>query len=183
MEVLIILIIFGKIFSQILKNNKNVKQKNQSVPNQRRQQERPIQKMASTQRNSYTRHISQIRHDKDYYYQQQKNTKERLQQKYGLKQTSKSDILSRAKENVQENEADVVEQQVHEEVCMDYRNADLKPIDVEVHKRQSDSCDTAEESDILKKVNDLIVMGYSGEMNFERDFISEGVELLNRYSL
>ena len=186
MELLIILIIFVKFFLQIAQNNKKANQKNQSVPNQRRQPDRPIQKMAQKQPSS-----QQIWRETVSDYQKQKQTKERLQQKYGSKQASlyqnqmlqKSDILSRAKENVKETEPNIIKQQIHAEVCTDYRNIDSKKVDVEVHKKQAFNCDKAEESDILKKVNDLIVMGYSGEMHFERDFISEGVELLNHYSL
>ena len=179
MDALIILIIIGAFISNIAGTNKAVKQKGkkQSVPNQRRQQDRPMPR--TTQRSSQTKR------DAAYYYQQQKSTKERLQQKYGLqnKTVQKSDILSKAKENVRENEADMIQQQVHAEVCRKYRDADYKKTDVEIHKMQSENCDTAEESDTLEKVNDLIVMGYDGDMHFDRDFIAEGVDLLNRYSL
>lgn len=33
---------------------------------------------------------------------------------------------------------------------------------------------------LIDEVNDLIVKGYSGSLEFERDFIAEGVEMLNR---
>lgn len=33
---------------------------------------------------------------------------------------------------------------------------------------------------LMPKINDLIVMGYQGDMTFPRDFISEGVDMLNR---
>lgn len=39
------------------------------------------------------------------------------------------------------------------------------------------------ESDMLSQVNDRIVMGYSGEMEFERDFIAEGIEMLNSFQV
>lgn len=33
---------------------------------------------------------------------------------------------------------------------------------------------------LINEVNDLIVKGYSGNLNFERDFIAEGTDMLNR---
>ena len=33
---------------------------------------------------------------------------------------------------------------------------------------------------LIDEINDLIVKGYSGSLEFERDFIAEGVEMLNR---
>lgn len=43
--------------------------------------------------------------------------------------------------------------------------------------------DSNQESPVLKQVNDLIVMGYSGDLSFERDFVAEGIEMLNSYEL
>ena len=183
MDGLISLIIWGVIISKIVKavkgNDKKPKEKyeqyqRQLQSRQRMQQgeQRPVTKTTQAQRDAY-------------YYNQQKSTKERLQQKYASqkKETSKSDILSRAKENVQENEMDEMQQQIHAEVCRDYRDTSHKGLDVDTHKVLSENCDTGEESDIIKKVNDLIVTGYSGDMNFERDFIAEGVDMLNRFTI
>ena len=85
--------------------------------------------------------------------------------------------------NVQENESNMIQQETHTQVCREYRDMDHKISDVKVHKMQSVNCDTAEESDMMKRVNDLMVTGYSGEMNFDRDFVAEGIEMLNRFSL
>ena len=38
-------------------------------------------------------------------------------------------------------------------------------------------------SDNMKKVQELIVTGFSGNLNFERDFVAEGIEMLNRFDL
>ena len=174
MDALITLIIWGVIISKIVKAVKgdSKKQTGQKVQKRQSVPQRPVQRTTQAQRDAY-------------YYSQQKNTKERLQQKYGVQQKSaqKSDILSRAKENVKENEPDVVEQQVHAEVCRDFRDTAHAATDVAQHKEQSILCDTGEESDIIKRVNDLIVTGYSGDMTFDRDFIAEGVEMLNRFTV
>ncbi|MCR5468750.1 MAG: hypothetical protein K6F37_07305 [Lachnospiraceae bacterium] len=34
----------------------------------------------------------------------------------------------------------------------------------------------------MKKVRDLMIMGYGGHLEFQRDFIAEGVEMLNKYT-
>lgn len=167
--------IIFKIVKAVKGNNKPKKQAKQQYQSaQYRQQtgNRPVQRTTQAQRDAY-------------YYNQQKATKERLQQKYASQQknTAQGDILSRAKENVQENVPDKVEQQVHAEVCRDFRATAHATADVAVHKEESPLCDTGEESDIIKRVNDLIVTGYSGDMNFERDFIAEGVDMLNRFTV
>lgn len=126
-----------------------------------------------------------------YYYSQQRATKERLKQKYASnqkvsaqqKKAEKKDILARAKDNVRENEPDLIQQQMHAEVCRDFHETAQMSSDVAVHKKTSELCDNDEMSDIIKRVNDLIATGYSGDMHFERDFIAEGVDMLNRFTI
>lgn len=123
---------------------------------------------------------------------QQRATKERLERKYGkaASQTSyqkaskpQTDILSRAKTNVKEESADKFKQQAHAEVCSEYRSHAKTSPDLQAHKGHSPECDFEGESDILKRVNDLMIMGYDGALEFDRDFIAEGVEMLNSFSL
>lgn len=137
-------------------------------------------------------------------------TKARLQQKYGNRSSAygtnyqqqtlnlgQQDILSRAKSNVKENEIDqakVREQQIaasmqtatqgmvpgmHSAACACGPNAPVG--------KDSASMIGIEgiqwESETMKEVNDLMIMGYSGSLTFERDFVAEGVEMLNRFAL
>lgn len=39
------------------------------------------------------------------------------------------------------------------------------------------------QSDNMKKVQELMVTGFSGNLKFERDFVAEGIEMLNRFEL
>lgn len=39
------------------------------------------------------------------------------------------------------------------------------------------------QSDNMKKVQELMVTGFNGNLNFERDFVAEGIEMLNRFEL
>lgn len=176
------IIIIVAILIKVLGNQNSAarkKQVNQTGQNQRNvtQPRQQVQRTTQAQRDAY-------------YYNQQAATKDRLRQKYGTQTNSgqqkpvqRGDILSKAKGNVKENEPDRTQQQMHAEVCRDYRDTAHPTSNVAAHKKQSVECDTGAESDIIKKVNDLIVTGYSGDMHFDRDFIAEGVEMLNRFSL
>lgn len=181
MDGLIIVIIWGVIISKIIKAAKG-EEKDKVRKTTQVRREWANQRQAVQQKQ--VRRTTQAERDA-YYYNQQKNTKARLQQKYGVqsKQNQQADILGRAKENVLLNEADTVEQQIHAEVCRDYREDSHKDVNVDAHKASSEHCDTGETSDLIKRVNDLIVTGYSGEMYFDRDFIAEGIDMLNQYSL
>lgn len=175
MEGLLGLLFWIAIIAKIVKAVKGEKKdggQRKSVQQRSYTQQRPVQKTTQARRDAY-------------YYSQQKATKDRLQKKYAVTQKpeAKSDILSRAKGNVQENVPDKVVQQVHAEVCRDYRATAHASTDVAEHKEQSVWCDTGEESDIIKRVNDLIITGYSGDMEFDRDFIAEGVDMLNRFTV
>lgn len=173
---LISLIIWGIVIYKFIVAIKGKPEKGQkrSVT----KQSQPVQRTTQAERDAY-------------YYSQQRATKERLKRKYEAREkavaqqnkTEKKDILSRAKDNVHENESNVMEQQMHAEVCRDYRANEHVVSDVAVHKKTSQFCDNGEESDIIKRVKDLIVTGYSGDMHFERDFVAEGVDMLNRFTV
>ena len=114
-----------------------------------------------------------------------------MERKYGSTGTQssytgavpKEDLVARAKSNVAQKSADTFKQQAHAEVCAEYRShAEVAP-DLYEHKGHSQECALEGESDLVKRVNDLIVMGYDGNMKFDRDFIAEGVEMLNSFNL
>lgn len=167
---LIILIFIGVFISKLVKASGNSNTKKNA--RQSAQPQKQVRRTTQAERDAY-------------YYNQQRNTKQRLQQKYGTQQksTPKSDILARAKENVQENDANTIQQELHANACRDYRASSHVASNVNMHRVLSADCDTIGESDILKKVNDLMVTGYSGDMKFERDFLAEGIDMLNRFSL
>ena len=99
------------------------------------------------------------------------------------------DILSRAKQNVKENDTDFmkeVDKRQHEAtrgaadtpVMTPSQKVAMKP---EKPVGQQIGADFDEDCDIMKKLNDLMIMGYSGDLEFGRDFIAEGVDMLNNY--
>lgn len=101
----------------------------------------------------------------------QQELKNRLQQKYPEQKQQnpvkasadlsaeyippQADIMSRAVANVKENAADVLE------------------------KKQVE----LQEDDLMAQLQDLMVMGYWVDFDFSRDFVAEGIEMLNRYEL
>jgi len=79
---------------------------------------------------------------------------------------AENDILKRATENVSENAGDELEQQM-----MAGAHELVNAIDI----------DSA--SELMHEVEDLMIMGYQANLPFERDFIAEGVAMLNGYEL
>ena len=80
-------------------------------------------------------------------------------------------ILARANEEVNKQHTED-----HERVLMDQMRAvgskeDFKP---------ETKPETAQ--DRRKKLQDLMIKGYDGNLVFQRDFVAEGVEMLNRYT-
>lgn len=59
---------------------------------------------------------------------------------------------------------------------------DAKKRQQEMERRIAEKLATAEaeQSDIMRAVEDLMVKGPDTSIAFERDFVSEGLELLNR---
>ena len=55
-----------------------------------------------------------------------------------------------------------------------YAEDDLHEPDCELH---------GDSESILGEIQDLMICGYSGNMEFERDFLGEATELLNSYQM
>ena len=79
---------------------------------------------------------------------------------------AENDILKRAAANVSENDTDELEQQM-----MAGAHDLVNAIDI----------DSA--SELMHEVEDLMIMGYQANLPFERDFVAEGVAILNNYEL
>ena len=99
------------------------------------------------------------------------------------------DILSRAKQNVQENNEDLLkdaDRMQHEAARGAADTPVLTPSGKVAMQRvqpvgQQIGAGFDEDCDIMQKLNDLMIMGYSGNLEFDRDFIAEGVDMLNSY--
>lgn len=99
------------------------------------------------------------------------------------------DILSRAKQNVQENDEDLLKEadrMQHEAARGAADTPILTPSGKVAMQRvqpvgQQIGAGFDEDCDIMQKLNNLMIMGYSGNLEFDRDFIAEGVDMLNSY--
>lgn len=135
----------------------------------------------------------------------QQATKERLQKKYNRPSQSGGDILQRARASVAEDfDKDNLKNFGDENSgtkssgaraagnvgkdagsSMDAAAAmvqDAKKRQQEMERRIAEKLASAEaeQSDIMKTVEDLMVKGPDTSIAFERDFVSEGLDLLNR---
>lgn len=77
-------------------------------------------------------------------------------------------IVNRAADHVQENETDILRMQMDAAREEDYG---------------SGIAGIRMESPLMKEVEDLMIKGYDGEFTYVRDFVSEGIALLNSYEL
>ncbi len=163
MDLLIIIIIIAGVISsgnkknKKKKNNATVAQVNKNAQNRQRQQTQQMQKRNSNQQ------MQEI--------QKQRELKQRLEKKHGKKASqTKETILDRAKGNVQEETVDEMKlRDAHQHTNAGGNMQNKKPEEV-----------MAEGNVLMDRVYDLMVTGYSGNMQFERDFLAEGMDMLNR---
>lgn len=125
--------------------------------------------------------------------QTQRELKERLQKKYGnaaqagrtvpqkngqrTAPAPQSDVQStRVQQPAQENTIlSRVAANVQEDAVDELRFEQTENIAVE-----SLGLATMENSPLMQQISDLMITGYTGELSFGRDFVAEGVEMLNR---
>lgn len=104
---------------------------------------------------------------------------------------NKSSILERAKSNATRYDADTTLETMEKEHGHSERQTPA--IDPAEHKaeHQAHPHDAghvsefvgAEQEAILGKLEDLMVKGYDGNMHFERDFVAEGMDMINSFTL
>ena len=128
--------------------------------------------------------------------QKQQELKKRLQQKYGeavQKQTaSRKNPYSRPAERnpyLEPIEKNLVEESsIAGRVAENIKEEAVDELRLE-QEREKQSYDTfpvleaPEESELIKQINDLMIMGYDADLSSSRDFVAEGIEMLNQYEL
>lgn len=97
------------------------------------------------------------------------------QQSAQRRAAQQGDILSRAAANVRETENDQLAQK------MSVKHAG-GPMTRDAHDLVG-AVDITETSELMQQVSDLMIMGYQADLTSHRDFIAEGVEMLNRYEI
>ena len=199
--IIVWMIVLWVIINNVKKNQKvekgapsqqNVSQRRQSAPSQ--------QNVAQRKPSTYTSNSSS-----------QEELKQRLSQKYGngkyaqKKQTTvnvqseskpKTDILARAAANVSEDFEEKPEKTVAtEEIVKDLVNKKMEGMtqtqiveeadaiaEVDLYK-VFDIPQVQQDSELMKTVSDLMAKGVSTEVPFQRDFVAEGIEMINGMTL
>jgi len=193
---IIYIVIIFLIVHKVLKDKKNRKKKaanaarnTYSQGNSRQTYQPQAQRRTNTQQTRQSQaqnrtsaqqaYQSQAQNDYQAKQQAMKDLKYRLEQKYKNQPPSmnkkqrnaykqEKSILQQAKQNVAEYDGDV-----------------MKQTDKKWHEKASEQnfSTSWEETDMLSRVYDLMVTGYSGNLNFQRDFLAEGMDMINRIGM
>ena len=106
-----------------------------------------------------------------------------VSRKHSKPQEPKENVFTRAKRNVSEDFSKDVPQnmdtKVTKTVTVPVADSSGDPAMNSVLADSTTSDETSE--DLMRTLDDLMVKGYEPHLTFERDFVAEGMELLNRY--
>jgi hypothetical protein len=113
---------------------------------------------------------------------------------YPVKQAGaqqKTDILSRAQQNVKKYEADETLLELEQDHDHTEQSARTISREEQAQKKAAHPHDAAhvsaavsEESEsLLGTIEDLMVKGYDGKLSFERDFVGEGMDMISRFTV
>lgn len=192
MDIIFLVIIIGVILSKAQK--KKAKEAEQPKPNQSRTAQpvpnrefrpkpsqpkpnQPVPNQPRTAQRTQPTHPTQPTAEER---MKMQNLKAELQKKYASAKKpqvkpvvdtilpKEENIVNRAADHVLENEADILRMQM-DAAREDNYGSSIAGIQME--------------SPLMKEVEDLMIKGYSGGLTNPRDFVAEGIALLNSYEL
>lgn len=195
MDIIFLVIIIGVILSKAQK--KKAKEAEQPKPNQPRTAQpvpnrefrpkpsqpkpnQPVPNQPRTAQRTQPTHPTQPTRPTAEERMKMQNLKAELQKKYASAKKpqvkpvvdtilpKEENIVNRAADHVQENETDILRMQMDAAREEDYG---------------SGIAGIRMESPLMKEVEDLMIKGYSGGLTNPRDFVAEGIALLNSYEL
>ncbi len=195
MDIIFLLIIIGVILSKAQK--KKAKEAEQPKPNQPRTAQpvpnrefrpkpsqpkpnQPVPNQPRTAQRTQPTHPTQRTQPSAEERLKMQNLKAELQKKHGSAKKAQQkptvdillpkeeNIVNRASDNVLENDADILRMQM-DAAREDNYGSSIAGIQME--------------SPLMKEVEDLMIKGYSGGLTNPRDFVAEGIALLNSYEL
>lgn len=195
MDIIFLVIIIGVILSKAQK--KKAKEAEQPKPNQPRTAQpvpnrefrpkpsqpkpnQPVPNQPRTAQRTQPTHPTQPTQPTAEERMKMQNLKAELQKKYASAKKpqvkpvvdtilpKEENIVNRASDNVLENEADILRMQM-DAAREDNYGSSIAGIQME--------------SPLMKEVEDLMIKGYDGELTYVRDFVAEGIALLNSYEL
>lgn len=174
MDVIIWAIILGAVF-YINKKSKSAGSKN-TQPNKPRPQQKQIQQIWNSMQNTVQSGMNALNQT----YQQKPQPQQRPQQ-------SNPDIVQRAVKN----NARFADDTTQKELEAMHGHSEAQQRMAQEHSRNCQTLHTkaadgakiieAETQSMFGSVEDLIAMGYSGNLEFERDFLGEGLDMINNF--
>ena len=178
MDIIIWAIILGAIF-YINKKSKNTGSKN-TQPNKPRPQQKQMQQIWNSMQNTVQSGMNALNQT----YQQRAQQSQRPQQR---PQQSNPDIVQRAVKN----NARFADDTTQKELETMHGHSEAQQRMAQEHSRNCQTLHTkaadgakiieAETQSMFGSVEDLIAMGYSGNLEFERDFLGEGLDMINNF--
>lgn len=176
MDVIIWAIILGAVF-YINKKSKSAGSKN-TQPNKPRPQQKQIQQIWNSMQNTVQSGMNAL--NQTYQQKQQPQPQQRPQQ-------SNPDIVQRAVKN----NARFADDTTQKELEAMHGHSEAQQRMAQEHSRNCQTLHTkaadgakiieAETQSMFGSVEDLIAMGYSGNLEFERDFLGEGLDMINNF--
>ncbi len=186
MDVIIWAIILGAVF-YINKKSKSAGSKN-TQPNKPRPQQKQIQQIWNSMQNTVQSGMNALNQT----YQQRAQQPQRAQQSQRPQpqqrpQQSNPDIVQRAVKN----NARFADDTTQKELEAMHGHSEAQQRMAQEHSRNCQTLHTkaadgakiieAETQSMFGSVEDLIAMGYSGNLEFERDFLGEGLDMINNF--
>lgn len=178
MDVIIWVIILGAVF-YINKKSKSAGSKN-TQPNKPRPQQKQMQQIWNSMQNTVQSGMNALNQT----YQQRAQQSQRPQQR---PQQSNPDIVQRAVKN----NARFADDTTQKELEAMHGHSEAQQRMAQEHSRNCQTLHTkaadgakiieAETQSMFGSVEDLIAMGYSGNLEFERDFLGEGLDMINNF--
>lgn len=176
MDVIIWAIILGAVF-YINKKSKSAGSKN-TQPNKPRPQQKQIQQIWNSMQNTVQSGMNALNQTC------QQKSQPQMQQRV---QQSNPDIVQRAVKN----NARFADDTTQKELETMHGHSEAQQRMAQEHSRNCQTLHTkaadgakiieAETQSMFGSVEDLIAMGYSGNLEFERDFLGEGLDMINNF--
>lgn len=184
MDVIIWAIILGAIF-YINKKSKSAGSKN-TQPNKPRPQQKQIQQIWNSMQNTVQSGMNAL--NQTYQQRPRPQMQQRAQQPQRPQpQQSNPDIVQRAVKNNARFADDTTQKELeamhgHSEAQQRLAQEHSRNCQT-LHNKAADGAKIieAETQSMFGSVEDLIAMGYSGNLEFERDFLGEGLDMINNF--
>ena len=184
MDVIIWAIILGAVF-YINKKSKSAGSKN-TQPNKPRPQQKQMQQIWNSMQNTVQSGMNAL--NQTYQQKPQPQMQQRAQQPQRPQmQQSNPDIVQRAVKNNARFADDTTQKELetmhgHSEAQQRMTQEHSRNCQT-LHNKAADCAKIieAETQSMFGSVEDLIAMGYSGNLEFERDFLGEGLDMINNF--